>query len=81
MQIVSCTPNIHLYFHINRQIHYDIKGGKRRFLRFKHTRSLISLFLSPLPFRTGQLDGLLGTMERLYKEVGFEVYYEGSKGG
>ena len=34
---------------------------------------------SPLPHLTGQLDGLLGMMERLYKDVGFEVCFEGSE--
>ena len=45
--------------------------------RYKRTHSLSTL--SPLPHWTGQLDGLLGTMERLYKEVGFEVCFQGSK--
>lgn len=66
-QIASCTPSIQSYFHISTNtLLYDIERRKKKFP------------LSPLPHWTDQQDGLLGMMERHYKEVAFEVCFVGS---
>ena len=92
-QILSCTSNIHPYVHICRQIRYSVPLRKKvsSLFRYKHTHAHTLCPLPPPPCPptptttththwTGQLDGLLGTMERLYKKVGFEVSFKGSKG-
>ena len=52
---------------------------KKIFFRYKHKHTHTLSALSPVPHWTGQPGGLLGIMERLYEEVGFEVCFEGSK--
>ena len=83
-QRVSCTFDVHEYFHIKRNTPFcDIKKSFALQIQHTHIHILsplsLSLSLSPLPYWTGQLDGLQGMVERLYKEGGFEAGSEGSK--
>ena len=77
--------HFHSYFYINTCMRYNMETKRKKFPLSSdtstHIHTLSFLSLSPLPHWTGQLDGLFGMMERLHKEVDFEICFEGSKGG
>ena len=66
---------MHPYFHINRQLHHSVTSKKN----VLSLQIQAHMHMRILPHWTGQPDGLLGMMERLYKEMGFEARFEGNR--